>query len=213
VTAGRLAEFCATSLVVILVPGPSVLFVVARGIAWGRAVAVLTVLGNGLGILVLASVVALGLGPLLARSSAFTEGIEVAGGAYLVWLSFDALRHRAAHAAALAATGAPRPARVRAVRDGFVVGVLNPKALVYFVAVLPHFVATRSAATGQLLVLGTLFAAIAVVCDGTWGVLAGTARDRLLASPRVLVTLRTAGGVVLLGLGALVLVSALVRPA
>ena len=208
-TASRLAEFCLTSLVIVLVPGPSVLFVIARGIAWGRAVAVLTVLGNGLGILTLASAVALGLGPLLTRSAAFTEGIEVAGGCYLLWLGTDALRHRRAHAAALAHQEPTRPGTASVVRQGFVVGLLNPKALVFFVAVFPHFVnRAKGSATVQLLVLGCVFAAIAVVCDGGWGLGAGTARERLMGSPKVLVALRTVGGLVMLGLGTLVLVSA-----
>src|SRR6202035_3751292 len=116
--------------------GPSVLFVLARGIAWGRAAAVLTVVGNSLGVLVLSSVVALGLGPVLTRSAALTEGIEVAGGTYLLWLGVDALRRRRAHAAAMRSEGS-RPSGARAVRDGFVVGLLNPKAIVFFVAVFP----------------------------------------------------------------------------
>ncbi len=209
-TAARLFEFCLASLVIIIVPGPSVLFVVARGIAWGRAVAVLTVLGNGLGLVVLSGVVALGLGPLLTRSATFAEAIEVAGGCYLLLLGTDALRHRRAHAASLAAPEPTRPSNARIVREGFVVGLLNPKALVFFIAVFPHFVdASRGSATVQLLVLGAVFATLAVVCDGAWGLGAGAARDRLVASPGALVAMRTAGGLVMLGLGTLIIVTAL----
>jgi threonine/homoserine/homoserine lactone efflux protein len=209
VSASRLIGFCLASAVIILAPGPSVLFVLARGIAWGRAVALLTVLGNSLGVFVLSVIVALGLGPLLTRSAALTEAIEVAGGCYLLWLGTDALRHRRAHAAAMQGREDVRPSWARVVRQGFVVGLLNPKALVYFVAVFPHFVNTAAGnVTLQLVILGALFATIALVSDGAWGLGAGSARDRLLGAPRVLVGLRTAGGTVMLGLGTLIIISA-----
>jgi threonine/homoserine/homoserine lactone efflux protein len=209
VSAGRLLAFSLASLAIIVVPGPSVLFIVARGIAWGRAVALLTDLGNALGLLVLAVAVALGLGPLLTRSAGVTEALEVAGGAYLWWLGIDALRHRHAHAAALREQGT-RPPPWRALRQGFVVGIANPKAVVFFVAVFPHFVNPAAGrVTLQLLVLGVVFTALAAISDGLWGIGAGAARDRLLASPHVLVGLRTAGGLVMLGLGTLIVVSAL----
>ena len=208
-SAGRLLAFSLASLAIIVVPGPSVLFIVARGIAWGRAVALLTDLGNALGLLVLAVAVALGLGPLLTRSAGVTEALEVAGGAYLWWLGIDALRHRHAHAAALREQGT-RPPPWRALRQGFVVGIANPKAVVFFVAVFPHFVNPAAGrVTLQLLVLGVVFTALAAISDGLWGIGAGAARDRLLASPHVLVGLRTAGGLVMLGLGTLIVVSAL----
>jgi threonine/homoserine/homoserine lactone efflux protein len=210
VSASRLLAFCLTSFVIILVPGPSVLFVLARGIAWGRAVALLTVLGNSLGVLVLSAAVAIGLGPLLTRSAVLTEAIEVAGGCYLLWLGLDALRHRRAHAEAMQGGVGARPSSAVAIRQGFVVGLCNPKALVFFIAVFPHFVNTSSGhVTVQLLVLGVLFAALALCSDGAWAIGAGATRDRLLGAPRALVALRTTGGVVMLGLGTLIIVSAL----
>lgn len=208
-SAQRLVAFCVASLAIIVVPGPSVLFILARGIAWGRAIALLTVLGNSLGVLCLSAVVALGLGPLLTRSAALTEGIEVAGGCYLLWLGVDALRHRREHAAAMQAGGGSRPSRLRAVREGVVVGLLNPKAIVFFVAVFPHFVDPAAGrVTLQLLVLGLIFSLLALVSDGAWGLGAGTARDRLLGSARLLLGLRTTGAVVMLGLGTLIVSTA-----
>jgi len=209
VTSSQLLEFSAAALAIILVPGPSVLFAIARGIAWGRAVAVLSVLGNGLGIFVLAGIVAVGLGPLLAKSAAFTEVVEVAGGTYLLWLGAHALIERRAHAASMQRQEAVRPGPRTVVRQGFVVGLLNPKALVFFIAVFPHFV-NRSGGnvTLQLFVLGAIFSALAIVSDSVWGFSAGAARDRLRGSPRLLELLRAVGGVVMLGLGTLIIVTA-----
>jgi threonine/homoserine/homoserine lactone efflux protein len=209
-SSSKLLGFCVAAFAIIAVPGPSVLFTIARGIPWGRAIAVLTVLGNSLGVLVLSFAVAVGLGPLLTRSAAFTEAIEVAGGAYLLWLGVEALVHRREHAEAMAGRREPvRPRPARVVRQGFVVGFLNPKALVFFVAVFPHFVDQGSGnVTLQLFALGLVFAAIAMVSDSAWGIAAGSARAWLLDSPRHLVALRTTGACVMLGLGVVIIVSA-----
>ncbi len=205
----HLVAFSLASFAIIVVPGPSVLFTLARGIAWGRLVAVLTAVGNSLGILVLSALVAVGLGPVLAHSKLFTTVVEVAGGLYLLWLGADALRHRRAHAASLTEREPTKPPVARVVRQGFVVGGFNPKALIFFVAVFPHFVDRSSGnVTVQLLLLGVIFTLIAMLSDGTWAMIAGTARAWLAGSPRRLVVLRTIGGVVMLGLGVLIITSA-----
>jgi threonine/homoserine/homoserine lactone efflux protein len=98
ISVSHLAAFFLASIVIIMVPGPSVLFTLARGVAWGRAVAILTVLGNSIGTLLVSMVVAVGLGPLFAHSKAFSITLQFAGGCYLLWLGFDAMRHRHAHA-------------------------------------------------------------------------------------------------------------------
>jgi threonine/homoserine/homoserine lactone efflux protein len=206
----QLTAFFAASIAIIMVPGPSVLFTLARGVAWGRAVAVLTVLGNSLGTLLLSVVVAVGLGPLLAQSRTFSVTLQLAGGLYLLWLGFDALRHRRAHAQAMTQRESDRPTNLHVVRQGFTVGVLNPKSLVFFVAVFPHFVnRARGNVTGQLLVFGAIFSVMAFISDGTWGLIAGTAREWLSNSPARLVVLRTIGGCVMVALGLLIVLSAL----
>ena len=210
VSGGQLATFFAASIVIIVVPGPSVLFTLARGVAWGRAVAVLTVLGNSIGTLLLSVVVALGLGPLLAHSRAFSITLQLAGGAYLFWLGISAFRHRRAHARAMTEREADRPSNLHVVRQGFTVGVLNPKSLVFFAAVFPHFVdRTAGSVTVQLLIFGAIFSVMAFLSDGTWGLIAGTAREWLSGSPHRLVLLRAIGGCVMMGLGVLIIVSAI----
>ncbi len=209
ISGGQLAAFLVASMAIIIVPGPSVLFTLARGVAWGRAVAVLTVLGNSLGTLTLSAIVAVGLGPLLARSRVLSIVLQLLGGLYLLWLGFEAFRHRLEHAEAMTKKEARRPNTLQIVRQGYVVGVLNPKAMVFFVAVFPHFVdRTRGSVTVQLLFLGLLFSVMAFCSDSTWGVIAGTARVWLSSSPRRLVRLRTIGARVMIGLGVLIIVSA-----
>lgn len=206
----RLATFLLASIAIIVVPGPSVLFTLARGVAWGRTVAVFTVLGNSIGTLLLSVVVAVGLGPLLARSKVFAVILQLAGGLYLLWLGVEALRHRHAHAQAMAKRENTRPSNLHVVRQGFTVGVLNPKSLIFFAAVFPHFVdRTKGNVTIQLLIFGAIFSVMAFLSDGTWGLIAGTAREWLSGSPIRLVVLRTIGACVMMTLGVLIVVSAL----
>jgi threonine/homoserine/homoserine lactone efflux protein len=208
--ANQLVAFFVASLAIIIVPGPSVLFTLARGVAWGRAVAVFTVLGNSIGTLLLSVIVAVGLGPFLAHSRVFSVGLQLAGGSYLVWLGVDALRHRHSHAQAMTKKEGTRPSNLHVVRQGFTVGILNPKSLVFFAAVFPHFVdRTRGNVTVQLLLFGAVFSVMAFLSDGTWGIIAGTAREWLSGSPHRLVVLRTVGACVMITLGAIIVVSAL----
>ena len=207
---GHLSEFFIASFLIILVPGPSVTFTIARAVAWGRTVAVLTVLGNSIGTLLLATLIALGLGPLLAHSRSFSIALQLAGGCYLLYLGLETWHHREAAVAAMTTREDNRPSRLRIIRQGFVVGVLNPKSLVFFAAVFPHFV-DRSAGhiTAQLLVFGLVFSVMAFCSDGTWGLVAGTAREWLSSSPHRLIRLRVVAACVMWGLGALIVSSAL----
>jgi len=206
----HLAQFLVASLLIIMVPGPSVLFTLARGVAWGRRVAILTVLGNTLGTVVLSLVVAFGLGPLLSHSRSFSVVLQLAGGCYLLYLGVDALRHRHEHARAMTQREATLPRGTLIVRQGFTVGILNPKSLVFFAAVFPHFVnRARGHITTQLVIFGLIFGVMAFCSDGTWGLVAGSAREWLADSPQRLVTLRSIGGCVMCLLGLLILVSAL----
>lgn len=205
----NLWEYLLTSTVIILAPGPSVLFVIARAIAWGRVTAIFTVIGNTSGSFLLSVLIAVGLGPLLQSSDFAYQAIQWGGGAYLFYLGAQALRQRHVHAAEMARGKGAHPTPFTAAREGFMVGILNPKTLVFFAAVLPQFIdRERGQVTGQLLLLGALFCIMATISDGTWGFVAGTARKWLAGDANRLVTLRIAGGLVMMALGTLVIISA-----
>ena len=198
-------------MVIILAPGPSVLFVIARAIAWGRATAVFTVAGNVTGAFSLSVFVALGLGPVLERSEIAYIAVQWGGGLYLIYLGIEAIWKRSVHAADMANQGDVAPSIRRSIRDGFWVGALNPKGVVFFAAVLPQFIdRERGSITAQLIFLGAVFAVLAFVSDGSWGVLAGTARNWLATDSKRLEKLRATGGVIMIVLGLQVLVSAIV---
>jgi len=206
----RLIEYIIAAMIIILAPGPSVLFVIARAIAWGRKVAVFTVAGNVTGAFFLSSLVAFGLGPILSRSALAYSAVQWGGGGYLVYLGITAIKARKIAAADMKSQGSVVPTFWRSARDGFWVGALNPKGLVFYAAVLPQFVdIERGNVTGQLLFLGALFSILAFISDGTWGLLAGTARAWLASDEKRLELLRIIGGCVMIILGLLVIASAL----
>ena len=197
-------------MIIILAPGPSVLFVIARAIAWGRATAVATVAGNVTGAFTLSLMVAFGLGPILQRSEAAFIGVQLLGGLYLIYLGIDALRHSKIHAEDMVNQGDIRPSTSRSMRDGFWVGALNPKGLVFFAAILPQFIDRGSSnVTSQLVLMGATFAVLAFFSDGMWGVIAGTVREWMATSPSRLVLMRRIGGCVMITLGIFTLTSAL----
>ena len=200
-----LLAFSLASLVLILVPGPSVLFVIGRSLAHGRRAGILSVVGNGLGGLPIVAAVALGLGAIVAGSAVVFTVVKVLGAAYLIHLGIQAIRHGRIDLAA-AEDGGTTDSPWRSLAEGFVVGVTNPKTIVFFVAVLPQFVDFGAGAIGaQMLVLGVLFLLIAIVCDSGWALLAGTARAWFVRSPRRLIAVRRTGGAMLVGLGGIML--------
>ncbi len=197
----NLVAFALVAIPLILVPGPSVLFVIGRSLSLGRVGGLLSVLGNSLGALVAAVFVALGLGIVIAQSAVLFTIVKIAGAAYLIYLGVQAIRHRRAHADAAIAVIAPR-AKWRLLMQGFIVGVSNPKTIVFFLAVLPQFVDYSAGGIPmQMLILGTLFVALALVSDSVWALAAGAARDWFAKSPRRISTLGATGGVVMIGLG------------
>lgn len=198
----QLVAFAVAAFLIIVVPGPSVLFVVSRGVALGRRAALATVVGNTAGSLLLAWLVAAGLGGIVATSAVAFTVVKLAGAAYLVVLGWQMWRRRGSLPAALAdrATG---PGARRIVREGFVVGATNPKTAVFFAAVLPQFVDPDGAAAVwlQMGVLGLVFALVALASDSVWGLLAGTARDWLARRPGRLRAVGGIGSLVVVALG------------
>jgi threonine/homoserine/homoserine lactone efflux protein len=201
VSAGQVAAFAAAALVLIVIPGPGVLFVIGRALAHGRRTALLSVAGHAAGNWVVAVCVALGVGTVVERSAAVFTAVRLAGAAYLVWLGVQAFRRRHSLARVLDSAAAPR-GDVRAAREGLVVGVTNPKAVILFAAVLPQFV-DRSAGhvPVQMLILRAISIVIGLASDSCWGLAASTVRSWFARSPRRLGLVGGAGGLAMIGLG------------
>jgi threonine/homoserine/homoserine lactone efflux protein len=194
VTLHQVLGFGLVALVLIAIPGPSVVFTVGRAITYGRAVALTTVVGNSLGLLAVLVLVSLGLGGLVATSDTAFLTLKLAGAAYLVWLGVQALRHR--HGVEVNALEGPAVHGLRALRQGFVVGFTNPKAYIIFGAVLPEFVdRDRGHGSLQMLMLGLVAFAIGLCSDSLWALLASQLRRWFNGSPARGRALGTVGGV------------------
>ena len=207
ISADRLLAFGAMSFLLIVIPGPSVLFVIGRALAHGRRAALTTVVGNTLGAYVLVAAVALGIGPIVERSAIVFTALKLAGAAYLIHLGVRAFRERDSLSSVLTADSPPRNP-LRTLWDGFAVGVSNPKTIVFFAAVLPQFVdPVRGHLVVQMLTLGMIFNVIALASDSLWGVVASQARDWFGRSPRRLSLVGGVGGLTMIGLGVTVAVT------
>ena len=192
--------FAVASVALVAVPGPNVLFVLARGIGGGRRAAVVSVLGVETATLCFVASAAFGLTALLASSALAFTVVRYAGAAYLVFLGIRALRDRGGVGPA-----APRaPARDgRTFRQAFGVGISNPKVAIFFLAFLPQFVSPAvGSPTSQVLVLGLVFFVVATVLDLGWAMLAGLLAGWLRRHPALLRRQRFVTGPVYLGLGA-----------
>ncbi|MDT4927703.1 MAG: hypothetical protein QOF92_570 [Pseudonocardiales bacterium] len=203
----HLLAFVITSFVLIVIPGPSVLFTIGRALTVGRRGALLSAAGNSAGVYLQIVAVAFGVGALVQRSVEVYTVIKFAGAAYLIFLGVQAFRHRHVLSEAIAgpvATGSSR----RMFLDGVLVGLANPKTIVFFTVATPQFI-DRSAGhvPEQLLILGLFFPAIALVSDSAWAFVAGTARQWLARSPRRVGAIGGAGGLAIVGLGVSVAVS------
>jgi threonine/homoserine/homoserine lactone efflux protein len=188
-----------------------VLFTIARAIAWGRMAAIATVIGNAMGLFLVSVLVAFGLGPLLQGSKLFYNSIQWAGGAYLIFLGYAAIWASQVVAQGMQKIEGSKPSFFTSLKNGFWVGVLNPKSFVLFATVLPQFVdRQKNNLTAQLLLLGIIFATVAMISDGSYGILAGTVRSWLAGDLRRLIFMRRFGGVVMIGLGVFTILSAVI---
>jgi threonine/homoserine/homoserine lactone efflux protein len=198
-SASTLAVFALASFLLIIVPGPAVLYVVTRSIAQGRRAGLVSMLGVETGGLVHVAAAAVGLSALVASSATAFTVVKLAGAAYLVYLG---IRRLLARDEPLPEVQVGGRSTKRLFAQGVVVNVLNPKTAVFFLAFLPQFVhPADGSVTLQFLVLGLTFVAVAVLSDGAYALLAGVAGDRLRSSERVRRWLDRFSGAVFIGLG------------
>jgi threonine/homoserine/homoserine lactone efflux protein len=203
----RLLTFAVAAFIIIVIPGPSVLFTIGRALSVGRRGAFLSLTGNALGCYLQVLAVAAGVGAIVQRSTEVYTVIKYVGAAYLVFLGVQAFRHRRALVEAIGTPVTTRGRR-RLFLDGVVVGALNPKMIVFFTVVMPQFTSPAAGPVwAQLLVLGAFVPVIAVGCDSVWAFAAGSARTWLAGSPRRLAAIGGVGGLAIVGLGVTVAVT------
>ena len=198
--AASLWLFAGAALVLLLIPGPAVLYVVGRSVEQGRSAGLVSILGIHAATLVHVAAAALGISAVLASSALAFSVVKYAGAAYLVWLGLKKIFGRAE---APEASAAPKTAsRARLLRDGFVVNLLNPKTALFFLAFLPQFAdVSRGHVAMQIALLGLIFTALGLVTDGAYALAAGTAGAWLKRSRGYLRVERYVSGALFIGLG------------
>ncbi|GAA3761353.1 LysE family translocator [Streptomyces tremellae] len=210
VEGSQLLGITAATALLIVIPGPSVLFVIGRALSGGYGRALASVAGNTLGCAGAATAITLGLGPFIQRSDLVLAAIRYAGAAYLIWLGIRGWRTAGKHTMSADETGEAegagdhRPTLRRAFLPGILVGVSNPKVYILFAAILPQFVAPRSTTPliGQMLVLALVPLLIGLLSDSAWALLAGSARSWFLGARGRVRTVNRVGAGAITGLGA-----------
>jgi threonine/homoserine/homoserine lactone efflux protein len=194
-----LLTFAMTAALIVVIPGPSVMFIVSRALSVGRPAALAAAAGNSLGATFQGILAAFGLGTLISESALLYNVIKIVGAAYLVTLGARTLQHREF---AAGTDNAAAGGRRREARQGFLVGATNPKTIVFFAAALPQFVdPTRGYVVVQMLVLLSVYSIMSLVSDTSWGFAGGSIRTWSANSPQRIERLIGAGGMCIIGLG------------
>ena len=200
--ASALALFTVAAITLLVIPGPSVLYIVTRSVDQGRAAGLASVGGIHVGTLVHVAAAALGLSALLVSSATAYNAVRWLGAAYLVWLGVRRLLARDEEVAAAAGPEARRHGLGRVFAQGVVVNVLNPKTALFFFAFLPQFVdVARGSVRLQVVVFGVAFVLLGLVSDGAYALLASTGAGWLRRRPGVAKASRVVSGGVLISLG------------
>ena len=200
-----LGVFIAAALLLLITPGPAVLYIVARSVDQGRRAGLVSAAGVHAGTLVHVAAAAAGVSVILAASATLFSLVKYLGAAYLIYLGVRRLLDRAPMVGPGETPAIPMR---RAFVDGAVVNVLNPKTALFFLAFLPQFVdPARGAAGPQVLALGLIFVMLGLVTDGLYAVAAGSVRQWVRASPRFMDGQRWVTGGMYIGLGVLAAVS------
>ncbi len=194
-----LSVFLLAALALLLMPGPAVLYIVARTIDQGRTAGLVSVLGIGLGSMVHVTAAALGLSQLLVSSATAYTVVKYVGAAYLVYLG---VRRIVAGDPILESTASSERSMPRVFTQGVWVNILNPKTALFFFAFLPQFVSVdRGSVAAQIFLLGTMFVAMGIVSDSLYALVAGSLGDWLRRRPAVMQVQRYFAGTVFIGLG------------
>lgn len=196
--------FLGASLVLLLTPGPAVLYIVARSVEQGRLGGIVSVAGVGLGNLAHVVAAAVGVSAIIAASALAFSVLKYLGAAYLIWLGIRTLR---APVAPVTLEIEGKPLR-RLFSEGAVVATLNPKTALFFLAFLPQFTSPAAGAVWlQILLLGGSFVALGLATDGLYALTAGSLRHVFRNSLKVLRAQKLVSGTIYIGLGLMTAVS------
>lgn len=184
------SAYIVATLIVLAVPGPTIMLVVSYALTQGRKSAFASVMGVGLGDATAAAASLMGLGAILAASATAFTALKWVGAAYLVWLGIKMWRSRPA------ALGPHSVAEIPARKifwHAYMVTALNPKGIIFFMAFLPHFIAQQAPVVPQLALLGTTFVILGIVNAAVYA-MAAAAIGQKLRNPSLIQLINRIGG-------------------
>jgi threonine/homoserine/homoserine lactone efflux protein len=191
--------FAATALVLLLIPGPAVLYIVSQSVEHGRRAGVAASLGVHMGTLVHITAAALGLSAILVSSSLAFGAVRLIGAAYLIFLGIRTLAGRGDSNGSAPVRREAKTSRI--IRQGALVNITNPKTALFFFAFLPQFVDPHKAVPEQIVVLGLTFLVLGLITDTAWGLAAGSAAGWVRGRSAVRSVQRWVTGCIFIGLG------------
>jgi threonine/homoserine/homoserine lactone efflux protein len=198
-----LPVFMAASIALLVIPGPAVLFIVARSGAQGRRAGFVSVLGVHTASMVHVCAAVAGLSAVVVASALAFTAVKLVGGLYLIYIGVKTLR--GARPAPSVAVPTVRPEK-RLFADAFLVNLLNPKVALFFLAFLPQFVQRgHGAIWSQTLVLGLVYIALGLCSDSVYVLIGARLGSWLTGRTQRLRASRYAEGGILVGLGVLTL--------
>ncbi len=204
-----LTTFCLATVVLLLIPGPAVMYIVARSAAQGRRAGLVSVAGIHLGTVVHVLAAMIGLSAILAASATAFTVVKLAGAMYLVWLGIQSLRAWRSGAVVDGPAASENKTLQRIFWDGVILNVLNPKTAIFFLSFVPQFVDPSAAhPMAGLATLGAVFIALGLITDGMYALAGGWVGTLLRRSPQLQRRKDLAAGATFIGLGALVALSA-----
>lgn len=203
----NLIAFLITALIIIVIPGPSVVFAVGRTLALGRPAGLSTVVANALGTTTWLIATALGLGALLEAFPVLLPAIQIFGAIYLGYLGIQTLRGSSKRHDEIVNQNAKSLSLKQIFKEGYLVGLGNPKVAVFFLAILPQFINPAGSFIIQFLFLGLIFEVIGTISDALYVMGAAMVRGWILNTPRRLTTMIATGGLMIIGVSIWLLIS------
>jgi threonine/homoserine/homoserine lactone efflux protein len=194
----HLALFISTTVLLLIIPGPAVLYIVAQSVEHGRRAGLAAVGGIHVGSAVHMAAATVGLSALLVSSAVAFSAVKLVGAAYLIFLGVQRLIGRGEEGGR---PNAAEPHLGRIFRQGIVVNVLNPKTALFFFAFLPQFVDPAHSAAPQIALLGLLWILVGLCTDGLYALLSGSVGAAVRRRPGFARVQRAVTGIVLIGLG------------
>ncbi|MDF1606810.1 LysE family translocator [Hoeflea sp. YIM 152468] len=195
------AAFVVASVILLIIPGPTIIMVITQALAHGRKIAFASVLGVGLGDLLATSLSIAGAGALLAASATLFQLLKFIGAAYLIWIGYKMWRTPVTipdMSAADVSTGSGRPAVI--FRDSFLITALNPKGILFFVAFVPQFIDPSLPYTPQAATYVLVFTLLGIINAAMFAFAAAGARQTI-RRPQVMKAATRTGGSLLIMAG------------